>query len=275
VLAIYMLSGPQTNQIGCYYFSPALAAEDLGPSVNMLTMRLRGICKPFDWQWLEDERLFYVPSWLTWNKPNSVNSAKAWQSEAKRLANARLRDVLLDGIGMPKLSHSDDVATQEQKQEQKQKQEQYKDRADALGETGNPSDRFGNESNFQKFWSAYPRKVGKDAAAKAFGKRRVDDALLVAILAALEQQKISKQWQRDGGQYIPHPATWLNQGRWQDEAAVAPVVQERDLTAADVRRAATIRSTVYGGTCPHEPPCESYGECVGLIAQEQMLGVIA
>jgi hypothetical protein len=30
-------------------------------------------------------------------------------------------------------------------------------------------------------------------------------------------QKTSAQWQKDNGQYIPNPATWLNQGRWDDE----------------------------------------------------------
>jgi hypothetical protein len=70
---------------------------------------------------------------------------------------------------------------------------------------------------FGEFWSAYPRKVGKDAAAKAFAKRKPDAALLAAMLAAIEAQRSAEQWRRDGGQYIPHPATWLNQGRWQDE----------------------------------------------------------
>lgn len=70
---------------------------------------------------------------------------------------------------------------------------------------------------FDEFWAAYPRKVGKDAAAKAFAKRRVGVGLLAQMLAAISTQKTGEQWQRDGGQFIPHPATWLNEGRWQDE----------------------------------------------------------
>ena len=70
---------------------------------------------------------------------------------------------------------------------------------------------------FEEFWSAYPRKVGKDAAAKAFAKRRVGSELLATMLRALASQRQSEQWQRDRGQYVPHPATWLNEGRWQDE----------------------------------------------------------
>lgn len=73
----------------------------------------------------------------------------------------------------------------------------------------------GNDASFSAFWDAYPRKVGKGAAQKAFSKAKVP---LTVLLSALEQQKQSDQWNRDGGQYIPYPATWLNQRRWEDEA---------------------------------------------------------
>jgi hypothetical protein len=71
---------------------------------------------------------------------------------------------------------------------------------------------------FERFWSAYPRKVGRDAAVQSFNKRKPDDLLLDEMVRAIEKQKRSKQWQKDGGSYIPYPATWLNQGRWMDES---------------------------------------------------------
>lgn len=67
---------------------------------------------------------------------------------------------------------------------------------------------------FETFWKAYPRKVGKDAARRAFAKVKVPVETLVA---AVEAQKASPQWTKDNGQFIPNPATWLNQGRWEDE----------------------------------------------------------
>ena len=39
------------------------------------------------------------------------------------------------------------------------------------------------------------------------------------LVAAVEAQKASTQWTKDNGQFIPNPATWLNQGRWEDEVA--------------------------------------------------------
>ena len=61
---------------------------------------------------------------------------------------------------------------------------------------------------------AYPKKIGKAAAKKAFAKVKVN---INTLISAVEQQKLSDQWRKDNGQYIPNPTTWLNQGRWDDE----------------------------------------------------------
>ena len=71
--------------------------------------------------------------------------------------------------------------------------------------------------HFKTFWSAYPKKAGKDAAKKAFVKRKFDEQAFEKVMAALNEQKASEQWVKDAGQFIPHPATWLNQGRFDDE----------------------------------------------------------
>jgi len=76
---------------------------------------------------------------------------------------------------------------------------------------------------FDLFWSKYPRKVGKENARRAFEKLKVDDSLLNTLLSAVESQGGSEQWLRDGGKYIPHPATWLNGKRWEDEVLTTKV----------------------------------------------------
>jgi len=70
---------------------------------------------------------------------------------------------------------------------------------------------------FATFWNCYPRKVAKPVALKAWMKINPDEAIQKAIIYGLSRAKLSEQWQRDGGQYIPHPATWLNQRRWEDQ----------------------------------------------------------
>jgi uncharacterized protein YdaU (DUF1376 family) len=78
---------------------------------------------------------------------------------------------------------------------------------------------------FERFWSAYPKKVGKDAARKRFEQRKPDVDMLDLMLGAIARQATTDQWVREGGQYIPNPATWLSQGRWMDgELETAPVL---------------------------------------------------
>lgn len=70
---------------------------------------------------------------------------------------------------------------------------------------------------FDLFWQAYPRKVAKPDAMQAWRRIMPDAELSARILAALERARSTEQWQRDEGKFIPHPATWLNKRRFDDE----------------------------------------------------------
>lgn len=68
--------------------------------------------------------------------------------------------------------------------------------------------------SFAEFWNAYPRKIGKQAALRAFTRatERTDVATIIAGV-----QRLANDPNLPPKQYIPHPATWLNEGRWDDE----------------------------------------------------------
>ena len=82
----------------------------------------------------------------------------------------------------------------------------------------NPAQQYAPE--FEAFWREYPRKIGKGAAYKSWGKLKPP---LRDCLLALKWQKKSDQWTKDQGRFIPHPATWLNQRRWEDEKPIDPL----------------------------------------------------
>ena len=71
------------------------------------------------------------------------------------------------------------------------------------------------EELFESFWKVYPRKVGKEKCRNWFKSHKPNEELVQKMIEAVEIQKKSKQW--SDPQYIPHPYTWLNQGRWEDE----------------------------------------------------------
>ena len=81
---------------------------------------------------------------------------------------------------------------------------------------------------FDTFWSAYPKKVGKEKCLNWFLIHRPNDELLQKMLTTIEAYKKTKQWSNP--QYIPHPYTWLNQGRWDDV-----LEQEQDFTSQSKR----------------------------------------
>lgn len=71
-------------------------------------------------------------------------------------------------------------------------------------------------SEFDQFWASYPRKAAKFAAVKAYGKAVKIDSPERIFAGLLEYRKHLP----DDAQFIPHAATWLNQGRWMDEYEV-------------------------------------------------------
>jgi DNA-binding MarR family transcriptional regulator len=79
---------------------------------------------------------------------------------------------------------------------------------------------------FLNFWNGYPKKVGKGAAWTAWQKARAKPEI-EKLLAVIGEQKKTEQWQKNNGQFIPNPATWLNQCRWDDE--FEPVLEELTL----------------------------------------------
>ena len=128
----------------------------------------------------------------------------------------------------------------------------YQENGQAKGQTeGKPRAREGqtegnkqegreweNEKNeektdFDSFWQVYPRPTGKKAALKAWNAAK-DKPPLADIIKALDAQKKSEQWRKDGGQFVPHPATWLNQGRWDDILPAGPY-QGRDCSPGPIK----------------------------------------
>ena len=89
---------------------------------------------------------------------------------------------------------------------------------------------------FAEFWARYPKKKAKEDAQRAWMKRQPSPELLSVMLSALERQRHSPDWLKDGGRYIPLPARWLNGSRWLDEELPESDVSEtmrHNLAASD------------------------------------------
>jgi len=90
-----------------------------------------------------------------------------------------------------------------------------------------------SESRFGVFWESYPRKVGKPAARKAWNAIVGIENHSGEVLAGLSRW--IPTWADP--QFIPHPATFLNQRRWEDEPTITGGKIERRMESYEERAA--------------------------------------
>lgn len=87
-----------------------------------------------------------------------------------------------------------------------------------------------DDPDFANFWDAYPKKQAKADALKAFEKLKPDNETLNLMLDAIAKWRATQQWTKEGGQFIPLPATWLNGRRWEDALPAPQEPEPRERT---------------------------------------------
>lgn len=93
--------------------------------------------------------------------------------------------------------------------------------------------------SFDRFWRAYPKKKNKVAARRAWDDLAPDATLVVSILAAVDGQRRSEGWQREDGRFVPMPAKWLQERRWEDEPTAPAQPAEKSIEVKIARQVAT------------------------------------
>jgi hypothetical protein len=76
---------------------------------------------------------------------------------------------------------------------------------------------------FQSFWACYPRRVSRQDAMKAYQKARV----VATAEEILDGLRVYREHMPDELRYVPHAATWLNAGRWQDEYDTPALIEKK------------------------------------------------
>ena len=79
----------------------------------------------------------------------------------------------------------------------------------------------------------YPKRVGKGEAFKAWSKGNCETISEAVVKAVREQNGYLN---REGGQFTPLPATWLNQRRWEDEPPKQAELHPRTATNLEAAR---------------------------------------
>ena len=221
-----MLTNPHTNICGCYEIGYKQAAVETGLSVDKvkkLMKRLADTHKVISYDDSTKEVLIY--NWGKYNWSSSDKLVKGIEKVATFIKKSEFREYVVgtlngDTVHRPSVYPMDTVSIP------------YTHPMDtsvsvsvSVSDTASVSNPVSDYTeDFEIFWNEYPKKVGKREAFTAFKKAKQPIQLL---LHAVQEQKQSSQWQKEDGRYIPNPATWLNQGRW-DDTLPKPKVGERD-----------------------------------------------
>lgn len=205
LLWIYLLTNPQTNMLGIYEISIKRISFDTGIKADSIINALKAFERV--------KKAFYFNGYIiltNWIKnqsmnPNMVKSAEQLYSQ---LSNDLKDKLLQNGL------------------------ESFESLSKGLECLPNASEKGKGKGNinekeieieFKSFWEVYPRKVGKIDAEKAWIKTK-DRPDIQTIIESIEAHKRTEQWQKDGGQYIPHPARFINRGGWFDEIEAKPEI---------------------------------------------------
>ncbi|MCL5024829.1 MAG: hypothetical protein M1497_15970 [Nitrospirae bacterium] len=100
---------------------------------------------------------------------------------------------------------------------------------------------------FSLFYEAYPKKLKKAKAWEAWQKINPENGTFELIMDALKRFKETEEWRKDSGKYVPHPTSWLNQRRWEDEIPEEPTKQGRPIASPNMAEViARGREAVHG-----------------------------
>lgn len=89
------------------------------------------------------------------------------------------------------------------------------------------------EEYFNQFWAEYPKKQGQVEARLAWMRQNYSIETYIAIIKAVERFKqIRRDWQTEGGRYVPLPENFLIKERWKDEVKAETVQFDRPMDIA-------------------------------------------
>lgn len=241
LLALYLLTGPHANGIGCFRLPDGYVMADLGwvaetVSKGFSELFANGFAKRID-------GVVFIPNFLRWNRIANGNIAKARfgefdalpKGESKRLAARAMLEfcAFWSDADRNRLETVSETVTETiQKPIPNQNPTLPNPERKALGQQAarKTVDRFAD------FWTAYPVKKGR-AEAEAKWRSKGYDAIADQIIADVERRKVADRQWLDG--YAPHGSTYVNAQGWLDDiesprAAPSVVTPFRDQPPARI-----------------------------------------
>lgn len=218
---LYLLTNLHTNLCGCYEVSKTQVAKEMGYSeetINSLIDRFEN-----KYNLIRYEKKTYELLILNWSKHNWTESPKFRKLVEKEIESIKDKEFkkYLTGIFNGEDAEIYPISTSDTVSEVPDTSllvsvtdtVSVNDNSSSIDTKKRVRKKNEDTEEFKAFWDAYPRHANKPGARTEFAKA---DVPLETLLDSIEQWKKTDQWSKDDGQYIPYPAKWLKERRWED-----------------------------------------------------------
>lgn len=238
LLFFFLITHPHTTSIGTLRNTIPGIASEIGWTVRKLRTCVERLSGRMNLVVDESSNLFVIVNFLKHNPPISPNVLRSWEAEVAFIPEGELKYKILNHVrefaetltegfreALPEVFRNacpdfgslsgrmmeSSIYIKELDSSKKSKKKNQELDKETLARL---------EKDFNVFWSEYPRKVGKKKAREAFFKIKPGQAKFRTIMSALQVHKTTADWTKDGGKWIPHPTTWINGERWEDEIQI-------------------------------------------------------
>lgn len=231
---LYLMTNNKVNTLGAYVFPLTMSTVELGYNKETVLKLLDHFAQVGKIIWDETTKEVFLLNWPKRNWNRKTATLRALKKDFDALKSPVLREKISAMLSAFS-SDSTEESTEEQKGTNGDSEEQEGtngNNEDILaGRIENREKRIENREKekedagtgfdaaaaFEIFYKAYPNKKNVKTARTRWEKMKVTPELFAAIMEGLERAKNSQEWGKDGGAYIPHPATWLNGEGWKNE----------------------------------------------------------
>jgi hypothetical protein len=245
LLALWLLTSSRVNRCGIVLWSPGLASEETGIPRNRVDTVLDTVCGTLPWKFDQGIGVVFLVHWWRYNRPDNSKALKGALADLHDVPRSKVIEFLIQSKkDLPSTMWEcidtvcDTVLYTVSAQEKEQEKEQEQDSGE--GDVGvsplqprlarkrrNTSTSNGYCPAFEEFWKAYPRREGKKPAFAAWktagGRVKSQQGVSSETAAAYLLDRAIAYAASPRGSWpldkIPHPATWLNQARYDDDPA--------------------------------------------------------
>lgn len=227
---LYLMSNSRVNTLGAYVFPLTMSTMELGYNRETVLKLLEHFAQVGKIIWDETTKEVFLLNWpkRNWNKRTAT--LRALKKDFGALKSPVLREtvaLLFNDFYSEKAQeqsgtignneeqkgtngNNEDILDGRKENREKRIENREKEKEDA-------GTVFDAATAFEIFYQAYPNKKNVKTARTRWEKMKVTPELFAAIMEGLERAKNSQEWGKDGGAYIPYPATWLNGEGWKNE----------------------------------------------------------